>query len=445
MFELKDGITLFYNERSPCAKKVKYVLNLKNIKYDIIHIDLFTRQNHTIDYYDINPLGKVPALVIQNVPSIPNCKLYESNAIIEFIDSVYPQNKLYPDKLIDRIKIYEWCTFESEMAESFWKLVYQFINGPRERMWFSYNNHNDYLDNRYKHSNEKLYNKLSGTFNGTLLSKKNIKKHYDVLYRCLYDVEYALIDNKYLIGDDITMADLTVYFRLVMFPLLNINIYNMHQFSHTYNWLKDMTYHVGGFSNYFMMYYASYIPWSIIEYIGNWRSGLDFHRITPKVLERHETIEYIGRNIFYYKTNNYELYTLKMLCMLMDKNILFIPSDDDVFKLTGDRIIKGIANVIEYIADMNDLIPKGALDKCKMKMMIGYIKTCDNYKNYNDVNLSYIENILMNSTYLVNDKITIADIYMYNYYRHNEDIFKGYANIDKWLIDVNLFLTRLLH
>ena len=57
-------------------------------------------EQHGKEFHTINPLGQVPALVLNSQA------ITQSVAIMEFLEETYPQNALLPKDLMDRAKVY---------------------------------------------------------------------------------------------------------------------------------------------------------------------------------------------------------------------------------------------------------------------------------------------------------------------------------------------------
>ena len=71
---------LFYTKRSPYARKVRVIALEKNIPLELIEEDLTKKSKQLID---ANPLGKIPALVLDNGKI-----LCDSPVICEYLDSM---------------------------------------------------------------------------------------------------------------------------------------------------------------------------------------------------------------------------------------------------------------------------------------------------------------------------------------------------------------------
>ena len=91
---------LIGSHSSPFVRKVRIVLAEKKIDYDFV-IDSPWLANSGVP--DINPLGKIPVLVLDD-----ETPLFDSRVIVEYIDNVTPNNKLFPAPNRERIEVKRW-------------------------------------------------------------------------------------------------------------------------------------------------------------------------------------------------------------------------------------------------------------------------------------------------------------------------------------------------
>jgi glutathione S-transferase len=83
-------ITLYHNDMSVCAAKVRTALGEKNLKWDGVHLDLRAGDTQRPEYLKLNPNAVVPTLVHDGRV------LVESTVICEYIDDQWPDAPLKP-------------------------------------------------------------------------------------------------------------------------------------------------------------------------------------------------------------------------------------------------------------------------------------------------------------------------------------------------------------
>lgn len=83
---------LFFSKNSPYARKCRVVMFEKQLEDRIELIHLNPLEDPQEPLWAVNPLGTVPALVTDT-----GLHLCDSTAICEYLDSLAPDNRLYPD------------------------------------------------------------------------------------------------------------------------------------------------------------------------------------------------------------------------------------------------------------------------------------------------------------------------------------------------------------
>ena len=86
--------------RSLATYRVHVALAMKGLKFEDISIDLLKGKQNTDEYRAVNPQGVVPALVIDDGPP-----LFQSMAILEYLDETYPQPALLPQDARGRARV----------------------------------------------------------------------------------------------------------------------------------------------------------------------------------------------------------------------------------------------------------------------------------------------------------------------------------------------------
>lgn len=91
---------LIGSHTSPFVRKVRIVLAEKKIDYEFA-IDSPWLADSKVP--DINPLGKIPVLMLDD-----ETPLFDSRVIVEYIDNVTPNNKLFPAPNRERTEVKRW-------------------------------------------------------------------------------------------------------------------------------------------------------------------------------------------------------------------------------------------------------------------------------------------------------------------------------------------------
>jgi maleylacetoacetate isomerase len=86
--------------RSLATFRVRIALNLKGLGYDSVYVDLDAGQQRAAEFKAVNPQMVIPALVEDD-----GNVLYQSMAIMEYLNEVYPEPPLLPADAIERAQV----------------------------------------------------------------------------------------------------------------------------------------------------------------------------------------------------------------------------------------------------------------------------------------------------------------------------------------------------
>ena len=91
---------------SPNCRKVQATISHLGLDVDVEYLDFFAGELRAPDFLAINPNGRVPALVDGQF------KLWESNAIMQYLADKVPNNSLFPRDAQTRADIVRWQCWE---------------------------------------------------------------------------------------------------------------------------------------------------------------------------------------------------------------------------------------------------------------------------------------------------------------------------------------------
>src|ERR1700682_601275 len=86
--------------RSQASFRVRIALNLKNIPTEVVFVDLDADAHHTDEFRRVNPQMALPALVEDD-----GTTLFQSLAIIEYLEEKYPTPPLLPADARGRARV----------------------------------------------------------------------------------------------------------------------------------------------------------------------------------------------------------------------------------------------------------------------------------------------------------------------------------------------------
>lgn len=110
-------LKLYGCPRSRSTRAV-WALEEAGAEYEFVNVDLLKGEGRKPEYLQINPYGKVPALVDGDLV------LTESAAIVTYIGEKFPACGLVPEDLSQRASYLQWVAFTiSELEQPLWTLA----------------------------------------------------------------------------------------------------------------------------------------------------------------------------------------------------------------------------------------------------------------------------------------------------------------------------------
>ena len=118
---------LFVSVRAPNPRRVQLFLAAKQldlaaIGLQVIQVDLSTQENRQNDYLQLNPLGQIPALQLDDGTVIA-----DSMAICRYFELSYPERPLFGQSVLEQVKI-EQLSRQAEL-EVLYPMMHAFQHG----------------------------------------------------------------------------------------------------------------------------------------------------------------------------------------------------------------------------------------------------------------------------------------------------------------------------
>lgn len=92
---------------TPNNRKVEAFVRHFDLDVEVHHVSFKDKETQSPEYLAINPMGKVPALVDGDF------KLWESNAILTYLATIFPQTKALPSDPRGRADVDRWLHWQS--------------------------------------------------------------------------------------------------------------------------------------------------------------------------------------------------------------------------------------------------------------------------------------------------------------------------------------------
>jgi glutathione S-transferase len=121
-------LTLLSHPLSPYGRKVKIATALKGLKDRIEVVQVDTNPLDNPDITRVNPLGKIPALVIDGDTAI-----FDSNVICEYLDTLAPAPALFPKGGVERMRTLTLGSLADGILDAALLLVYEKRFRPEDK------------------------------------------------------------------------------------------------------------------------------------------------------------------------------------------------------------------------------------------------------------------------------------------------------------------------
>ena len=192
--------TLYGDSQSGNCYKVQLLMNHLDIEFEWHHINILGGGTHTDEFLAMNPNGKIPVLELPD-----GSYLSESNAILNYLAA---GSSYLPDDRLLRARVLQWQFFEQYSLEPYLstsRFIVKYLGRPK------------------KHEQILQAKKAGG-------------------YKALQVMEKHLEQNDWLVGDKITIADLSLFGYT---HVAHEGGFGLSDFPFIMDWLKRIKNHPG--------------------------------------------------------------------------------------------------------------------------------------------------------------------------------------------------------
>lgn len=222
-------LKLYHWEPNANIGKPMLALKEKGVEFESVFIDLQKFEHHAPEYLAINPLGVIPAMVHDGR------SLYESTAIMEYVDAAFDGPPLRPADPVARWRMRWWIKFADEyhapaISMTAWSRG-GIAGGVEDR-------DDEALRKRIEAIPQKerqiSWSKaLFGTFSPEEMAESDRRVAYGAQV-----LEAALSRSPWLAGEDYSLADMAAFCHCYMVPLRPEPAINDRDTPHVMEWLR---------------------------------------------------------------------------------------------------------------------------------------------------------------------------------------------------------------
>ena len=166
-----------YTWATPNGRKVSIILEELGLDYNVHEINIAKGEQHTPEFLTVSPNNKIPGIVDSDGPGGPDGKplsMFETGAILIYL-AEKTESELYPKDFKKRMATLQWLMWQMGGVGPMFGQAHHFMFNPSEVV--------PYAQERYHKEAKRLY-KVMNT---------------------------QMQDNRYLAGDDYTVADIATF------------------------------------------------------------------------------------------------------------------------------------------------------------------------------------------------------------------------------------------
>ena len=176
-------VTLYHWWGSTCSRKARMTLNEKGVEWESHHIDLHEFENWEPWYVKLHPNGVVPTL------DHDGRIVYESNAIMEYIDDSFDGPLLRPEDTWERAQMRVWLDKSEHLLHKNMHLISH--NRAHAHRWEEY---------EANHGREELLEKVHG--------QPDLQRRADEIHHAEHGIDEATVAFSVdRVGDQLALMD----------------------------------------------------------------------------------------------------------------------------------------------------------------------------------------------------------------------------------------------
>lgn len=191
------ALELYHHGSSVCAAKVRLALAEKGVEWEGRYVDILAGEQFSKEYLSLNPKAVVPTLVHEGRV------IRESSIICEYIDEVFPGPSLKPADPVLRAEMRLWTKrVDEEIHPSVRPVTYvsthrhTILKRPEAEV-------QEHIDS----DPDPIWRERKRGWIRQGLDAPDVGQAIRVLDKLLEDMETALVDREWLIGEDYSLAD----------------------------------------------------------------------------------------------------------------------------------------------------------------------------------------------------------------------------------------------
>ncbi|MGH1463484.1 MAG: glutathione S-transferase family protein [Neptuniibacter sp.] len=162
-----------YTWGTPNGRKISIMLEALRLPYQIHPVNIQAREQFEPDFTKISPNNKIPALVDDEGPDGKRVELFESGAILLYLAE--KTGEFIPCDPLERLECLQWLMWQMGGFGPFLGQAHHFLRFAKEDV--------PYAKQRYKKEAERLWQVL----------------------------DQQMVGRKFIIGEDLTIADFSIY------------------------------------------------------------------------------------------------------------------------------------------------------------------------------------------------------------------------------------------